>query len=317
MDPTAPDLQKESCRLCIADLFNGKLDRVHVKLRLHSKMGVQNKLQVLVNYDELVQMLQEGFLQFMNATSTQETDIATVYAEQNTACILECPVSQQLLQQIDATKGVTIVVSREIQYLLQRDQLGLNSNVKPLGGHYVELKNSSNDQLVRDIAKILANPMYTVPQQRKLFTGFPRPPRPLSPHYKNEVQQQQEQRYAPLYHTSHTLTLNKLEVTFLIGHQGSRIEFIREQSGACVKILPIPERLKTIQLASPYLILQAIVVSGTLSTVTVAMALIESQLQCYRPKGHSRRKARACIDSYTGPCTPMDSANLSPGQRNQ
>lgn len=82
--------------------------------------------------------------------------------------------------------------------------------------------------------------------------------------------------------TSYEIPLRKSQVTYLIGKGGTRIESIRDQSKATIKILPISKKLTTYELSRPDSVLQAITITGDWLSVALAMAHIESHLNLHK-----------------------------------
>lgn len=81
---------------------------------------------------------------------------------------------------------------------------------------------------------------------------------------------------------SYEIPLRKSQVTYLIGKGGTRIESIRDQSKATIKILPISKKLTTYELSRPDSVLQAITITGDWLSVALAMAYIESHLNLHK-----------------------------------
>lgn len=75
-----------------------------------------------------------------------------------------------------------------------------------------------------------------------------------------------------------SIRLNKLEISFLIGKNGSRIESIRNSSAATIKIIPIANKLSSYELRNPKHIHQELSISGTSEELAKTIALIESYL---------------------------------------
>ncbi|CAR27167.1 ZYRO0C10472p [Zygosaccharomyces rouxii] len=78
------------------------------------------------------------------------------------------------------------------------------------------------------------------------------------------------------------LSLNKDQVTYLIGKNGARIEMIRQESMATIKILPISKRLTAKELNHPDIVIQSISITGDWYQVALAFAYIEANLQLYK-----------------------------------
>ncbi|KOG96962.1 Mer1p [Saccharomyces eubayanus] len=72
--------------------------------------------------------------------------------------------------------------------------------------------------------------------------------------------------------------LSKTQVTFLIGSRGTRIETLRKESGATIKIIPISEKMTMQERFHPETVQQTILVSGDLYSVALAITNIESAL---------------------------------------
>lgn len=81
---------------------------------------------------------------------------------------------------------------------------------------------------------------------------------------------------------TYELTLTKSEVTYLIGKAGARIQSTRESTDTTIKILPIANKLSSQALNRPESVVQAIMITGDLYTVALAMATIETQLSLHR-----------------------------------
>lgn len=74
------------------------------------------------------------------------------------------------------------------------------------------------------------------------------------------------------------IKLSKTQVTFLIGSRGTRIEALREESGATIKIIPISEKMTMQERCHPDTVQQTILISGDLYSVALAITSIESAL---------------------------------------
>lgn len=81
---------------------------------------------------------------------------------------------------------------------------------------------------------------------------------------------------------SQELLLNKDQVTYLIGKNGTRIETIRQVSRATIKVLPISKRLTTKELNHPDIVVQSISITGDWYQIALAFAYIEANLQLYK-----------------------------------
>ncbi|CAI4049585.1 hypothetical protein SKDZ_14G1170 [Saccharomyces kudriavzevii ZP591] len=74
------------------------------------------------------------------------------------------------------------------------------------------------------------------------------------------------------------IKLTKIQITFLIGSKGTRIENLREESGATIKIVPISEKMTIHERNHPGTVHQTILISGDLYSVALATTSIESAL---------------------------------------
>ncbi|CCF56213.1 hypothetical protein KAFR_0A07790 [Kazachstania africana CBS 2517] len=78
---------------------------------------------------------------------------------------------------------------------------------------------------------------------------------------------------------THDIDLTKQKISFLIGKNGTRIEQIRDSSGAIIKIIPLPRKLKLKEQNCPDSVLQTISLTGEPCNIAMALSLIASQLQ--------------------------------------
>nr|CAI6415249.1 CMF_HP1_G0006900.mRNA.1.CDS.1 [Saccharomyces cerevisiae] len=74
------------------------------------------------------------------------------------------------------------------------------------------------------------------------------------------------------------IKLNKTQITFLIGAKGTRIESLREKSGASIKIIPISDKMTAHERNHPESVQQTILISGDLYSIALAVTSIESAL---------------------------------------
>ncbi|AAS50598.1 ABL173Cp [Eremothecium gossypii ATCC 10895] len=77
------------------------------------------------------------------------------------------------------------------------------------------------------------------------------------------------------------LELNKPQVSFLIGENGSRIEYIKVASSAIVKVLPIKNKLQNSELKNPSCVRQSLAITGDLCAVARALTSIQAFLDLY------------------------------------
>lgn len=74
------------------------------------------------------------------------------------------------------------------------------------------------------------------------------------------------------------IKLTKTQITFLIGAKGTRIESLRERSGASIKIIPISEKMTMHERNHPDIVQQTMLISGDLYSIALAVTNIESAL---------------------------------------
>ncbi|CDO94078.1 unnamed protein product [Kluyveromyces dobzhanskii CBS 2104] len=91
-------------------------------------------------------------------------------------------------------------------------------------------------------------------------------------------------------HTMETVTLNRLQVSFLIGNKGQRIEFIRREADVNIKIMPIAKKLRNFDLNNPQSVKQEVRIYGRLENVHTCLVLFEQHLrmQIAKPRASSR-----------------------------
>lgn len=108
----------------------------------------------------------------------------------------------------------------------------------------------------------------------------------------------------PLYHRVlpdlHQLQIkiSKRDISFLIGHHGKRIEFLKNTSGAIIKVIPISNKLNSVQTRNPRKITQEIILYGTIQQLHTALTLIDQHLNlsniirlmpCHHPECQRKR----------------------------
>lgn len=80
---------------------------------------------------------------------------------------------------------------------------------------------------------------------------------------------------------SEELELNKLQISFIIGENGCRIEQIKHTSCAVIKVLPIQTKLQAQDIRNPESVHQNLAITGQLAHVTKAIIIIQAYLDLY------------------------------------
>ncbi|QEU61098.1 Mer1 [Kluyveromyces lactis] len=79
--------------------------------------------------------------------------------------------------------------------------------------------------------------------------------------------------------TEESLVLSRVQVSYLIGHKGQRIEFLRSEASVNIKIMPIEKRLSNFDLKNPRNTTQEVRIYGRLQNVHRCIVLIEQHLR--------------------------------------
>lgn len=183
---------------------------------------------------------------------------------------------------------VSILVPRELSHEVGKGRLILCSKVSNIWNDEILLQNKQSTQTIKDLQSLTSHTFYKCPSLSKIkFLNNKGHIRscPLLPDYTyslTDVSGVTNEKASISEIITRHLELNKQEITFLIGQQGSRIEFLRKKSHAIIKILPIAHRLRSDEVANPSLVQQSISITGDLQSVTIAFTLIESELSHYR-----------------------------------
>ncbi|SCW03964.1 LAFE_0H02916g1_1 [Lachancea fermentati] len=189
---------------------------------------------------------------------------------------LRVPFHQMILQRLVADQ-VRVLVPRETLHLIRTGQLLLQSNHIILQQQELLLSNQKFSVIAEDLRVLVSNSSYKEPTMLTRIL-----PNYRSNSFEEVISHEAIYPDSPTQIISQEITINKLEVSFLIGHQGTRIETIRRESQATIKILPISQRLKSHQITAPTSVLQQLCITGDLQAVATALSLIEYHLSHHR-----------------------------------
>lgn len=139
---------------------------------------------------------------------------------------------------------------------------------------HVTIFSDSIETLINNVeANLERLQTYVEPQQ----SNWPTPPVSVNLYYKHLSVS------IPKDHIcNQELLLNKDQVTYLIGKNGTRIEMIRQISRATIKILPIGKKLTAKESNHPNIVFQSISITGDWYQIALAFAYIEASLQLYK-----------------------------------
>lgn len=206
------------------------------------------------------------------------TGTLTITADSYHSATVECPLDVELLASVVGDAPVCMLLPRELVHVIRSGGLELRSQVRALSARAITLESIKSAPVFADLASLAAHSFYKCPHAPFCPIPARATPRCIS---ATPVAPAACSR-APSEITTHTVRLNKPEITFLIGRQGARIEQLRLQSRAVIKILPIPARLSANQLANPACIEQCLSITGDIESVARAVCLVGALLETFR-----------------------------------
>ena len=206
--------------------------------------------------------------------------------------VVECPLDATLVRAICGNR-VCMLLPREMVHLIRTHALKLRTREYTLNARTVTLDLCEGElfqTIFDDCVQLVAHNFYKcLPDTTAPAIPPSRLPR-ISGNFLPVVGSSLTPTTAPGI-TTYTIRLNKPEVSFLIGRQGTRIERLRQESRATIKILPIATRLSAEQLANPNSVEQQLSITGDMDSAARAICLIDTQLSAYRS---NPRRARGC-----------------------
>ncbi|GCE99613.1 RNA-binding motif protein required for MRE2-dependent mRNA splicing [Zygosaccharomyces mellis] len=139
---------------------------------------------------------------------------------------------------------------------------------------HVTIFSDSIETLINNVeANLEMLQTYVEPQH----SNWPTPPVSVNLYYKHSSVSIPKD-----YICGQELLLNKGQVTYLIGKNGTRIEMIRQVSRATIKVLPIGKKLTAKESNHPNIVIQSISITGDWYQIALAFAHIEANLQLYK-----------------------------------
>ncbi|CUS22424.1 LAQU0S05e05050g1_1 [Lachancea quebecensis] len=202
----------------------------------------------------------------------------TIFADSYHAVTVECPLDGELLASLFGDAPVCMLLPRELVHVIRTGRLKLRSQVRALSARSITLEDSNSALAFTDFARLVAHSFYKCPHAP--FCPIPARAAPRRTPALSAVATAHSCISPEI--TTHTVRLNKPEITFLIGHQGARVEQLRLQSRAVIKILPIPAKLSTTQLSNPASIEQCLSITGDTESVARAVCLVGALLETFR-----------------------------------
>ncbi|AGO10283.1 AaceriABL173Cp [[Ashbya] aceris (nom. inval.)] len=174
------------------------------------------------------------------------------------------------LSLMHAVGQVAVVVPPAVITQLRCGRLELRSAARTWQDT-VMLSTHNAEALLADLRAVVSSGVYpsTGPMQALACPPLPSPAVPLC-------------AASALPIITHELELNKPQVSFLIGENGSRIEYIKVASSAVVKVLPIKNKLQNCELKNPASVRQSLAITGDLYAVARALASIQAFLDLYQ-----------------------------------
>ncbi|SCV05301.1 LANO_0H04478g1_1 [Lachancea nothofagi CBS 11611] len=254
-------------------VFQGTADCVSMRVpRLRSLETLRVKL--LVSRLQIRTFVENEVTAALEVFGSDHSTGLVISSDSYHSVMVECPLDTAILQAL-CPRTACMLLSRELVHQIRTGTVQLQAVILELNSRSVTINGADPMLVFADLQKLANNSFYRCPQK---------PLRLITPSAMLEVQRTQHIVYMPRKSNviTHTLTLNKPEVTFLIGRQGSKIQELRQQSGATVKVLPIALRLTVGQLNNPTSIGQQLSITGSIEAVTKAVCLIDSQLSAYR-----------------------------------
>ncbi|SCU96375.1 LAME_0F16028g1_1 [Lachancea meyersii CBS 8951] len=254
-------------------LFQSKIEDMAVQLpHLRSETTVRVKLVVSKFRIREFFELERGAT--IAALSNEPEKAILIFSDTYHSVMVECPLEVNFLQNL-CPEGACMLLPRELVHSIRTKNIDLKASLVSLNSRSVTIKSLSFELVIEDMRRLAESPFYQCPPRRW---------RAVAPREMLDIY-----RAAPVVLgmrkkevITHNVTLNKPEVTFLIGHQGTTIQQIRQESGATIKVIPIAARLTVEQLNSPKCVEQHLSITGDIISVTKAVCLIDARLALYR-----------------------------------
>ncbi|AMD22828.1 HHR059Cp [Eremothecium sinecaudum] len=172
---------------------------------------------------------------------------------------------------LEEVKEVSIVLPRPVFYQFQQGFFQFQSPCIAYDGN-IRFSITTISSFAHDMHLLLTSALYSLRSDYAVQS----PPRIV----ESAIQ------HTPVSYGSEVVTeeleLNKLQISFLIGENGSRIEHIKQMSFAVIKVLPIKNKLHTHDIRNPESVNQTLAITGYLLCVTRALAIIKAYLDLYR-----------------------------------
>lgn len=209
------------------------------------------------------------------------TDYVSVTRKQCSIASVLCIFQANTLRKLITKDCIKLKLNR----LICTDEIEMVSEHRLSGNkQFLTVFNTSFDDLFKDLQKNVSvlSDKHPLPVFSRFPTNVPCPIMSTAGASNSSSFSQIPQKEEPQNIATYEIPLTKSQVTYLIGKGGSRIESIRDQSKATIKILPISKKLTIYELSRPDSVLQAITVTGDWFSVAVAMTCIESHLNLHK-----------------------------------
>ncbi|SCU94151.1 LADA_0G06876g1_1 [Lachancea dasiensis] len=263
---------------CLALLFKDVIDSLTLRVPPLGDAANRNngRLKLLISRLRIRNYLKVEKNGPIAVLESKEAAAITVTNDSYLSVVVECPLNATLVQSL-CSNSVCMLLPRELIHLIRMRRVQLRSVLLEINSRSITLFNSDFQFVMEDVQALVNHSFYQCPHNALRFVAS-------SASFFDRYESLPKMVYAPqtLDVVTQTLKLNKVEVSFLIGHQGTKIQELRQESGATIKIIPIAQRLTIEQLNRPASIQQHITITGNLDTVTKAVSLIDSQLAAYR-----------------------------------
>ncbi|SCU93224.1 LAFA_0F15302g1_1 [Lachancea sp. 'fantastica'] len=271
------DLSTKSNKFAVEQLqmlFEDQVKSVAVHFAGLQSVKTSQRIKLIVFRNRIREFLQMEANAAIETTQSPPEASISIWSDSYHSVVVECPLDRAFLQSLCGQK-VCMLLSRELVHMLRVGHLELKASLVALNSRSVTLGGPNFEDMFEDMRNLVNNPFYKCPPKfwkaalaAESFDISSAMPRVLGAHKPGMV--------------THDITLNKAEITFLIGHLGTTIQQIREQSGATIKIIPIGSRLSAGQQKHPKSVEQHLSITGDIDSVTRAVCLIDAELALYR-----------------------------------
>ncbi|CEP64616.1 Mer1p LALA0_S12e03004g [Lachancea lanzarotensis] len=255
-------------------LFRDQVEIVNLRFPCLQGLEINQRTKVIVSKIRICEFLQQGTAAAIEVPCSQSGYDVFIRNHSYHSVVVECPLEKTFLQSL-CGQNVCMLLSRELIHLLRTDNFELEASLMALNSRSVTLGGPSFDSLFEDMQRLVKNPFYRFPPRpwKSALAGSTLAFQETTPRVLGARKREM---------VTHDIKLNKAEITFLIGHLGTTIQRIREESGATIKIIPISSRLTQAQQNRPKSVEQHLSITGEIDAVTRAVCLIEAQLTLNR-----------------------------------